>query len=122
MKKILIVEDQVDVRRLLEIVFRSTGSRLMGVASGEEAVAAARRILPDLILLDVMLPGQLNGYDVARILKADPSTSACAIIVMTAKVQEGDRADAFAAGADDYIGKPFDLEELKGKAAKFLHR
>jgi len=121
-KKILIVEDQEDVRRLLEIVFRSAGWQLQGVANGEEAVAVARQIKPDLILLDVMLPGELNGYEVARILKNNPATDSCAIIFMTAKVQEGDRDAAFEAGADDYIGKPFNLSELKAKVSKFLER
>jgi len=117
---ILIVEDQLDVRRLLELVFRTRGYRLLGAESGEEAVDMVRRHVPDVILLDIMLPGKIDGYEVARILKAEPATAGCAIIVMTAKIQKKDRDEAFAAGADDFIGKPFNMGELSRKVERFL--
>lgn len=120
MKKLLIVEDQADVRKLLEVIFGTKGYRLWGGNSGEEGVELARQVKPDVILLDVMLPGELDGYEVTRTLKNDPATAGCAIIIMTAKVQEKDRTEAFEAGADDYIGKPFNLGELIAKVGKFI--
>ncbi len=120
MKKILIVEDQLDVQKLLEMVLRGEGRQLLLTGSGEEAVKMAREFIPDVILLDVMLPGEMNGYEVARTLKENPATVGCAIIVITAKVQEKDIAEAFDAGADDYVGKPFNMLDLKNKVARFL--
>lgn len=120
MKKILIVEDQPEVLRLLEMVLSAEDRQVMLTDRGEEAVEIAREAVPDVILMDVMLPGEIDGYEATRALKNDPATAACAIIIMTAKVQEQDRIDAFEAGADDYIGKPFDLDDLKNKIEKFL--
>ncbi|MBE9534390.1 MAG: response regulator [Proteobacteria bacterium] len=120
MEKILIVEDQLEVQKLLEMLLRGEGRQLQLTESGEEAVKMAQEFLPDVILLDVMLPGGMNGYEVARILKKDPATVGCAIIIMTAKVQEEDKVEAFDAGADDFIGKPFRMLDLKNKIARFL--
>jgi DNA-binding response OmpR family regulator len=119
-KKILIVEDQQDVQRLLEVVFKAEGLQVYLAEKGEEAIRIAREIKPDAILMDVMLPGRIDGFEATRLLKTDPATAGCAIIIMTAKVQEQDRIDAFAAGADDYIGKPFDLGDLKQRVETFL--
>jgi CheY-like chemotaxis protein len=119
-KRILIVEDQPEVSRLLEIVLRGAGRELLFAASGEEGLAAAQRSRPDLLLLDLMMPGEIDGYEVARRLKADPATAGCTILVMSAKAREQDRAEAFAAGADDYLIKPFDILELKQRVEKLL--
>lgn len=120
MKKILVVDDHPEVKRLLEIILNGDNRRFFQADNGEEAIKIARELKPDLILLDVMMPGGMDGYEVTRILKRDPATADCVVVVMTAKVQDQDRADAFEAGADDYIGKPFDISELKGKVEKFL--
>lgn len=120
MKKILIVEDQVDVLKLLKMVLRAEDRKVFLAESGEEALEIARKALPDVVLLDIMLPDGIDGYEVARSLKNDPATANCSIIVMTAKVQEQDKKEASEAGADDFIGKPFDLEDLKNKVARFL--
>ncbi|PLX82305.1 MAG: two-component system response regulator [Desulfuromonas sp.] len=120
MKKILIVDDQPEVKRLLEIILKGGGRQFFHADSGEEAVAIARSEKPDVILLDVMMPGGMDGYENTKALKEDPLTAACPIITMTAKVQAQDQEDAFAAGADDYIGKPFDISDLKEKVDKFL--
>ncbi len=121
-KKILIVEDQLDIQKLLEKVLRAEDRQLLLTERGEEAVEMARQFIPDVILLDVMLPGGMNGYEVARTLKKDPVTVGCAIIIMTAKVQEEDKVEAFDAGANDFIGKPFNMLDLKNKVEKFLGR
>ncbi len=120
MKKILIVDDQPEVKKLLEVILRSDDRQLLMAANGEEALSLAKLERPQLILLDVMMPGGLDGYEVCRILKGDPVTREAAVIAMTAKVQEQDRLDAMAAGADDYIGKPFDMEALRAKVRRFL--
>lgn len=120
MKKILIVEDQPDVLKLLEMVLHAKDRRIFLTEKGEEGVRIARETRPDVILMDVMLPGKIDGYQATRLLKADPETARCVIIIMTAKVQRQDRIDAIEAGADDYIGKPFDLGELKRKVEAFL--
>jgi DNA-binding response OmpR family regulator len=120
MKKVLIVDDQVDLFKLLEVVLKKADRILLQAQTGEEALALALNETPDLILLDVMLPGRMDGYEVARTVKSNPLIADCPVIIMTAKVQEKDRADAYAAGADDYIGKPFRIEILREKVARFI--
>lgn len=120
MKNILIVEDQPDVLKLLGVVLGAKDRQVLLTETAEEAVEIAQEVIPDVILMDVMLPGEMDGYEATRTLKGHPATAGCSIIIMTAKVQEQDRIDAFDAGADDYIGKPFDLGDLKNKVKKFL--
>lgn len=119
MKRILVVDDQDAVRQLLALVLKQAGRELQFAASGEEALECVRQQRPDLMLLDVMMPGGMDGYEVAAQLKADPRLC-CPIIIMTAKVQEQDRKEALDAGADDYIAKPFDMQQLQQKVALLL--
>lgn len=120
MKNILIVEDQPDVLKLLEMVLRTEDRKILPAENGEKGLRIAREIHPDVVLLDIMLPGKIDGYQVAREIKKDPVTAKSSIIVMTANVQEKDRRKAMEAGADDFIGKPYDLNDLKSKVARFL--
>ncbi len=120
MKKILIVDDQADVRKLLAIVLGRKDRNLLYAASGEEAIVIAHAEIPDLILLDVMMPGGMDGYQAARILKSEDATCGCPIIAMTARAQEEDRQEAFAAGADAYVSKPFDMGDLQVKVETLL--
>lgn len=120
MKKILIVDDQADVQKLLAIVLNRKDRHLLYAASGEEAIAIACAEIPDLILLDVMMPGGMDGYQAARILKAEEATRNCPIIAMTARAQEEDRREAFAAGVDAYVSKPFDMGDLQVKVGALL--
>lgn len=122
MKKILIVDDQPEISRLLEIILRREDRQILQAENGQEGIDMARRNQPDLILLDIMMPGEIDGHEVARTLKAEPETAGCTIIAMTAKVREQDRIEALEAGADEYIRKPFDVLELKRRVEELLLR
>lgn len=119
-KKIFIVDDQPDIRLLLELCLRGADRRLFLLASGEETLERAQQEVPDLILLDVMMPGGMDGYQTVRLLKGAEETRNIPVIMITAKGQEADRHNALAAGADDYIAKPFSLAEMKEKVSRFL--
>jgi len=119
-KKILIVDDQPEVSRLLEVALRGEDRQLLFAHNAEECFALARQVVPDLILLDLMMPGRMDGYEVAHRLKQNPATAAAHILVMTAKVHDQNRQQALAAGADDYIAKPFDVFDLKARVARLF--
>jgi DNA-binding response OmpR family regulator len=122
MKKILIVDDQPEISRLLEIVLRRDDRQILQAENGRDGIALARQNRPDLILLDIMMPGGMDGHEVARTLKAEPETAGCTIVAMTAKVREEDRIEALEAGADAYIRKPFDVLEVKRRVEELLIR
>ncbi len=119
--KILVVDDEPDVLSLLNLMLASQGYHVVSASDGQEALEKARNAVPDLILLDVMLP-RLDGYKVARMLKFDENFRHIPIIMITAKVQEKDRQTGMEMGVDDYITKPFDtaalLEKVKAILAK----
>jgi two-component system, OmpR family, phosphate regulon response regulator PhoB len=120
MKKILIVDDKQEVRELVEVTLRADDHQILQAESGEKAIEVARAEKPDLILMDVMMPGGLNGLEATRILKGDPATRDCTIIMLTAKGQEYDRAEGFKAGASDYFVKPFSPLGLLKKVEEIL--
>jgi DNA-binding response OmpR family regulator len=115
MKKILIVDDEDKVRKLVEVTLSLGNVEIAHAATGEEALERAREVKPDIVLLDVMMPGQLDGYDVCRLLKQDPDTKGIYIIMLTAKGQQADKERGLALGADDYFVKPFSPMELMDK-------
>ena len=120
MKKILIVDDQIEVRELVEVTFRIGEYEILKAKNGEEALAIAKAEKPDLILMDIMMPGGIDGLEVTRRLKDDPSSKECKIIMLTAKGQETDKEKGFKAGADDYFTKPFSPLELMQKVEEVL--
>lgn len=120
MKKILIIDDQPEVSRLLEIALRAADRQLFFARNGKEGVRLAQEVGPDLILLDLMMPGGVDGFEVASHLKKDATTAAAYILVMTAKVHEENRQQALAVGADDYMTKPFDVFDLRARVARLL--
>ncbi len=120
-EKILIVEDEADILNLLEYHLRSAGYEIFSTASGMEALQMARHHQPDLVLLDLMLPG-LDGFEVCRELKRDRVTSEMAVIMLTAKGEEVDKVVGLELGADDYVTKPFSPRELVLRVKAVLRR
>jgi putative two-component system response regulator len=108
---ILIVDDEVRNRRLLEVMLQPEGYVTRTAANGEEALASIAELAPDLILLDVMMPG-MNGYQVASMLKADAATANIPIIMVTAQIDRSARLSGLNAGAEEFLTKPVDRAEL----------
>lgn len=108
---VLIVDDEKDLRQLIEVNLRQAGYRTLQAGSGEEALAQVARHTPHMILLDLNLP-DVAGTEVARRLKADPDTREIPIIMLTARGTEADRIAGFELGAEDYVAKPFSVREL----------
>ena len=109
--KILAVDDELDILELVEMSLTSDGYDVVTACDGPEALIKAKADPPDLILLDLMMPG-MDGFEVIERLRQDSATSDIPVIMLTAKAQADDRVQGLSAGADDYITKPFDLREL----------
>ena len=120
MKKILIVDDEEKVRKLVEVTLSGSDLEVLHASSGDEALETAREAKPDVILLDIMMPGGLDGFDVCRLLREDPDTEGIYIIMLTAKGQKSDKEKGLALGADDYFIKPFSPMQLMDKIDKIL--
>jgi DNA-binding response OmpR family regulator len=121
MAEILVVDDDRDVAQSIELALRRRGFRVALAHSGVEALKLLRRYRPDLVLLDVLMPG-MSGIEVCRRLRADENTAEMPIIFLTARGQERDRIEGLRAGADDYLSKPFNLEELILRVKAVLRR
>ena len=121
MSKILIVEDDPDIRELLRFNLEKAGYTLFLAEDGEKALTLARKHSPDIILLDLMLPG-VDGLEVCRTLKKDPELQRIPVIMVTAKGEEMDRVVGLELGADDYVVKPFSLREVVLRIRKILDR
>ena len=120
-ESILAVEDDEDILQLLKYNLTKEGYRVTGVTSGEEGLQIARSSAPDLILLDLMLPG-VDGLEVCRQLKMDAKTRQVSIIMLTAKGEETDIVTGLELGADDYITKPFSTRVLLARVRTVLRR
>jgi len=118
---VLVVEDEPDIRGLIVHHLEREGFRCRTATSGGEALARVRATPPDLIVLDLMLPG-MDGLEVCRRVRADPATSALPIIMLTAKADEVDRVVGLEIGADDYLAKPFSTKELVARVRAVLRR
>lgn len=119
--KIMVVDDDEIVARTIERTLRAGGFQVVVVHSGVEALRAARRNPPDLMVLDVLMPG-MDGYEVCRQVREDPLLRDLPVLFLTAKGKEEDRIAGLQAGADDYIGKPFNLDELYLRVRAILRR
>ena len=120
-EKILVVDDEEDLLELIEYNLGKEGYRVTCVASGEEAIHEAKQTLPDLVLLDLLLPS-VDGLDVCKTLKADPKTQHIPIIMLTAKSEEADVVTGLELGADDYLTKPFHKDELVARIHAIVRR
>jgi len=120
-KKILIVDDEPDIVETLKFLVESDGFSCITALDGEDALKKAREENPDIMILDVMLP-KINGYKVCRILKFDTKYKHIPILMVTARSQEEDKAIGEETGADEYITKPFDINEILEKLHFYLER
>lgn len=116
---ILIVDDEPDAIELIDFNLRAAGFRTAAAMSGDEALKQAREVLPDLIVLDLMLP-EVDGLEVCKILRRDPATANVPIVMLTAKASELDRILGLELGADDYVTKPFSPRELVLRIKRLL--
>lgn len=121
MSRILVVEDDPDIASLLTHYLQRAGFEADIVTSGGDVLPRMRKAPPDLLLLDIMLPG-LNGLEVCRAVRGDPQTAAVPIIMVTAKDEESDRIVGLELGADDYITKPFSPNEVVARIRALLRR
>ncbi|MFO7905709.1 MAG: response regulator [Planctomycetota bacterium] len=120
-QRILFVEDEKDIQELVRCNLAKEGYAIRCVASGEEALEAVRSSVPDLIILDLMLPG-ISGLDVCRSIKGDPETGQVPIVMLTAKGEEADVVSGLEVGADDYVPKPFSPRVLLARIRAVLRR
>jgi len=120
-KKVLVVDDEVDVTELVAYHLRAKGFQVQTLNNPSASIGAARSFLPDLAILDVMMP-DLNGLQICRMLRADPQLKTLPIIFLTAKAEEADRIQGLELGADDYISKPFSTKELMLRVQSILRR
>lgn len=119
MKRILVVEDTEDNRRIMRDLLSSAGYDLIEAQDGEEGVAMAQKHRPDLILMDIQLP-VLDGYQATRRIKADPALAHIPIIAVTSYALSGDEAKTREAGCDGYVAKPFSPRELLTKVREYV--
>src|SRR5579859_306231 len=121
MKKILIVDDQPSVRELVAVTLEIGDYQILTAENGDQALQLARIEMPDLMLLDIQMPGGLlDGLEVCRLLKSDPKTEGIYIILLTAKGQDWDKQAGSQAGANDYFVKPFSPLDLISKVDNVL--
>lgn len=121
MAKIVVADDDADIRDLVVFKLEQSGHDVVAVGDGAAAVDACRDAVPDLAVLDVMMPG-MSGFDACRALRADPALAGIPVILLTARAQEADIEQGFSAGAEDYVVKPFSPRELASRVATVLER
>ena len=118
---ILVVDDEQDVAETIERTLQRSGHECIVTHRGADALEVARQRTPDLVVLDVMMPG-MDGFEVCRHMRATPDLSEVPILMLTAKAEIGDKIAGFNAGVDDYLTKPFDLRELDLRVKALLRR
>ena len=120
-KQVLLVEDEPDVARLVEFNLRGAGFEVTAVARGADALAAARKAPPHVVVLDLMLPDG-SGYDVCKALRADAATADVGVLMLTARAEAEDRIMGLEVGADDYVVKPFVVREVVLRVTALANR
>jgi two-component system, OmpR family, response regulator RpaA len=121
MTTILVIDDDELVSRTLQRALKMYGYHVMVANSGTEGLQLARRHVPDLFILDIMMPGA-DGYQVCRQIRGDPMLSDLPVLFLTAKLKDEDKIEGFRAGADDYLTKPFNMEELQLRVKAIMRR
>jgi two-component system, OmpR family, phosphate regulon response regulator PhoB len=121
MARILVIEDEADIRQVLDYNLKSAGHEVLEAARGSDGLRLVREREPDLVLLDLMLP-DMPGTEVCRAIKDNPSTRTLPVVMLTARGEEIDRVVGFEIGADDYITKPFSVRELVLRIRAVLRR
>ena len=121
MARVLVVEDSKDIAELIRHYLERGGHTVDEIASGRDVMPAVRATPPDLVVLDLMLPG-MDGFLVCQALRQEPSTAAIPIIMLTARGEESDRVRGLELGADDYVVKPFSPKELVARVTALLRR
>ncbi len=121
MAVILVIDDDELVSRTLQRALKMYGHQVMVAKSGTEGLQLARRHRPDLFILDIMMPGA-DGYQVCRQIRGDPMLQELPVLFLTAKAKDEDKIEGFRAGADDYLVKPFNMEELELRVKAILRR
>jgi two-component system alkaline phosphatase synthesis response regulator PhoP len=121
MNRILVVEDDRDIADLIVHYLGNAGHETQVLTNGADAIPTARRTLPDVLILDRMLPG-LDGLEICRAMRSDPATAGVPIIMLTARAEESDRIVGLELGADDYVTKPFSPKELVARVNALLRR
>lgn len=119
MKKILIVDDEQDIVESLKFVLETADFTCYCAYNGEDGLRLAKELVPDLIILDVMMP-KISGFKISRLLKYDAKYKDIPILMITARSQEKDKMIGEETGADEYITKPFDLDEVVKKVEQYL--
>jgi DNA-binding response OmpR family regulator len=121
MARVLVAEDDADVAELIAHYLERAGHRVTRLGAGSDVLPHVRRSAPDVLILDLMLPG-LDGLEICRTLRRDPGTAAIPIIMLTARAEESDRIVGLELGADDYVTKPFSPKELVARVGALLRR
>ena len=120
-KKILIVDDEQDIVETLKFMLEMQGSECFCAYDGETGLNLAKEIIPDLMILDVMMP-KINGYKISRLLKYDKKYKDIPIIMVTARSQDDDKLIGQETGVNEYITKPFELDFVVGKVKEYLEK
>ncbi|HUW10472.1 MAG TPA: response regulator transcription factor [Anaerolineae bacterium] len=120
-QRILVVDDDKEIVRLVRAYLEQAGFEVLSAYNGESALHAIRSERPDLVVLDLMLPGR-DGWDITRIVRGDPTVSEIPIIILTARVEDTDRIVGLELGADDYVTKPFNPREVVARTRAVLRR
>jgi len=119
---ILVVEDELHLVEVVQDYLKQAGYRVLTARDGQTALSLARHERPDLVILDLMLPGSMDGLDVCRSLRRDPGLGDVPIIMLTARIEEADRLIGLELGADDYVTKPFSPREVVARVRAVLRR
>jgi DNA-binding response OmpR family regulator len=121
MAKILIAEDERDIRDLIAFTFQFAGMEVSSASNGEEVVSMALQDPPDLILMDVRMP-RMTGYEACKILKADPRLKSIPVVFLSAKGQDSEIQTGYDVGAEEYLLKPFNIEQLTQRVQAILQK